>query len=46
MFSGDFSINDVLEHPYFVFNDESKFGANPISEVTTVEVLYDKKSSN
>ena len=46
MFSGDFSINDVLQHPYFVFDDESKFGAGPISEVIPVEVLYDKNRSN
>ena len=46
MFSGNFSIHDVIGHPYFAHNEESKFGAEPINEVTPVEVLYDKKSSN
>lgn len=45
MFSGKYTINNVLEHPYFQVNEESKFGADPVSEVAPVEVLYDKKGS-
>ena len=45
MFSGKYKINDVLEDAYFQVNEESKFGADPICEVTSVEVLYEKKST-
>ena len=43
MFSGNFTINDVMEHPYFI-PDDSKFGVEPINEVTPVQVHYDRKS--
>ena len=45
MFSGDFTIQNVREHPYFLVGEDSKFGADPISEVTPVDILYDKKKS-
>ena len=46
LFSGNYNIKDVIEHPYFAFSDVSKFGADPVSEVIPVEVVYDKSRSN
>jgi len=43
IFAGKFTMDNVMEHPYFQVGENCKFNAEPITEVAAIEVFYDKK---